>query len=149
MAGPAARLCFGAFGIDVKAGEVWRQGRRIRLQEQPCRVLLALLEAPGETVTRQELRERLWPAETFVDFDNGFYNVINRLRVALGDSASSPRLVETVGRRGYRFIGEVTSAAQVAAQAPLAAEAPPAVEGHRPVEPDADSPVTSSSPPVV
>jgi TolB-like protein/DNA-binding winged helix-turn-helix (wHTH) protein/Tfp pilus assembly protein PilF len=104
-----SRLHFGVFEIDVKAGEVWKHGRRIRLQEQPYRVLLALLEVPGETVTRQELRERLWPAETFVDFDNGLNNVINRLRGALGDSATSPRLIETVGRRGYRFIGEVTN----------------------------------------
>ncbi len=101
------RLRFGVFEIDVKAGELWKHGRRIRLQEQPYRVLLALLAVPGETVTRQELRERLWPAETFVDFDNGLNNVINRLRAALGDSATSPRLVETVGRRGYRFIGEL------------------------------------------
>jgi TolB-like protein/DNA-binding winged helix-turn-helix (wHTH) protein/Tfp pilus assembly protein PilF len=109
MLGHPPRLHFGAFEIDVKAGEVWKHGRRIRLQEQPYRVLLALLEVPGETVTRQELRERLWPAETFVDFDNGLNNVINRLRGALGDSATSPRLIETVGRRGYRFIGEVRS----------------------------------------
>ncbi len=116
------RLTFGAFEIDVKAGELWKHGRRIRLQEQPYRVLLALLEVPGETVTRQELRERLWPAETFVDFDNGLNNVINRLRGALGDSASSPRMIETVGRRGYRFIADV--------HVPATEAAPDTVEAH-------------------
>ena len=128
MAGYPPRLRFGAFEIDVKAGELWKHGRRIRLQEQPYRVLLALLEVPGETVTRQELRERLWPAETFVDFDNGLNNVINRLRSALGDSATSPRLIETVGRRGYRFIGEVT---------------PPVVAGDFPAAPPALHPDSS------
>jgi TolB-like protein/DNA-binding winged helix-turn-helix (wHTH) protein/Tfp pilus assembly protein PilF len=116
MAVHPPRLRFGVFEIDVKAGELWKHGRRIRLQEQPYRVLLALLEVPGETVTRQELRERLWPAETFVDFDNGLNNVINRLRAALGDSATSPRLIETVGRRGYRFIGELDQPAQAEPQ---------------------------------
>lgn len=116
MAVHPPRLRFGVFEIDVKAGELWKHGRRIRLQEQPYRVLLALLAVPGETVTRQELRERLWPAETFVDFDNGLNNVINRLRAALGDSATSPRLIETVGRRGYRFIGELDQPAQAAPQ---------------------------------
>ncbi len=114
MAVHPLRLRFGVFEIDVKAGELLKHGRRIRLQEQPYRVLLALLEVPGETVTRQELRERLWPAETFVDFDNGLNNVINRLRAALGDSATSPRLIETVGRRGYRFIGELEPPVQTA-----------------------------------
>ena len=122
------RLRFGVFEIDVKAGELWKHGRRIRLQEQPYRVLLALLEVPGETVTRQELRERLWPAETFVDFDNGLNNVINRLRAALGDSATSPRLIETVGRRGYRFIGEVDQPAQAEPQPVQHVEAP-AIDG--------------------
>lgn len=116
MAVHPPRLRFGVFEIDVKAGELWKHGRRIRLQEQPYRVLLALLAVPGETVTRQELRERLWPAETFVDFDNGLNNVINRLRAALGDSATSPRLIETVGRRGYRFIGELDQPAQAEPQ---------------------------------
>jgi DNA-binding winged helix-turn-helix (wHTH) protein/TolB-like protein/tetratricopeptide (TPR) repeat protein len=130
------RLRFGAFEIDVKAGELWKHGRRIRLQEQPYRVLLALLEVPGETVTRQELRERLWPAETFVDFDNGLNNVINRLRTALGDSATSPRLIETVGRRGYRFIGEVASPAAL----PEASIAMPAQGVPQATEPIAATP---------
>jgi TolB-like protein/DNA-binding winged helix-turn-helix (wHTH) protein/Flp pilus assembly protein TadD len=123
MAVHPPRLRFGVFEIDVKAGELWKHGRRIRLQEQPYRVLLALLAVPGETVTRQELRERLWPAETFVDFDNGLNNVINRLRAALGDSATSPRLIETVGRRGYRFIGELDQPAQAEPQSVPHAEA--------------------------
>jgi DNA-binding winged helix-turn-helix (wHTH) protein/TolB-like protein/Tfp pilus assembly protein PilF len=127
MAAHPPRLRFGVFEIDVKAGELWKHGRRIRLQEQPYRVLLALLAVPGETVTRQELRERLWPAETFVDFDNGLNNVINRLRAALGDSATSPRLIETVGRRGYRFIGELDQ--------PVHAEPQPVQHVATPIEP--------------
>ena len=102
---------FGAFDVDLTAGELRKHGRRIRLQEKPFRVLVALLACPGETVTRRELCDRLWPADTFVDFDGGLNNAVNRLRFALGDSANAPRFIETVGRRGYRFIGEVIDVA--------------------------------------
>src|SRR5205814_5247815 len=102
------RLRFGVFEVDLRAGELRKHGVRLRLQEQPFQLLAMLLERPGETVTREELRNRLWTAETFVDFDHGVNKAINRIREALGDSATSPRFVETVARRGYRFIADVT-----------------------------------------
>src|SRR5262249_28227519 len=93
---------------------------KIRLQEQPLQLLEMLLESPGEVVTREELRQALWPGDTFVDFDHGLNNAINRLREALNDSAETPRFIETLPRRGYRFVAEVTRepAAQVPAVAP-------------------------------
>ncbi|MGE5242960.1 MAG: tetratricopeptide repeat protein [Betaproteobacteria bacterium] len=102
------RLRFGVFEVDLRAGELRKHGARRRLQEQPFQVLAMLLERPGEIVTREELRNRLWSAETFVDFDHGVNKAISRIRDALGDSATSPRFVETVARRGYRFIADVT-----------------------------------------
>jgi TolB-like protein/DNA-binding winged helix-turn-helix (wHTH) protein/Tfp pilus assembly protein PilF len=102
------RLRFGVFEVDLRAGELRKHGVRLRLQEQPFQLLAMLLDRPGETVTREELRNRLWTAETFVDFDHGVNKAINRIREALGDSATSPRFVETVARRGYRFIADVT-----------------------------------------
>jgi Tol biopolymer transport system component/DNA-binding winged helix-turn-helix (wHTH) protein len=98
---------FGIFEVDLKAGELRRGGLRVKLQEQPLQVLTALLEHPGEVVTRDELRNKLWPADTFVDFDHGLNAAIKRLRDALGESAETPIFVETVARRGYRFIGNV------------------------------------------
>jgi TolB-like protein/DNA-binding winged helix-turn-helix (wHTH) protein/Flp pilus assembly protein TadD len=102
------RLRFGVFEVDLRAGELRKHGVRLRFQEQPFQVLAMLLERPGETVTREELRKRLWTAETFVDFDHGVNKAVNRIRDALSDSATSPRFVETVARRGYRFIADVT-----------------------------------------
>jgi DNA-binding winged helix-turn-helix (wHTH) protein len=104
-----AILRFGVFEVDVRAGEVRKQGVRIKLQEQPFHVLTVLLQRPGEVVTREELRNQNWPADTFVDFDNSLNTSINKLREALGDSADSPRFIETVPRRGYRFIASVSS----------------------------------------
>jgi TolB-like protein/DNA-binding winged helix-turn-helix (wHTH) protein/Flp pilus assembly protein TadD len=104
---PRGRLRFGVFELDLHAGELRKHGLRVRLQEQPFQVLAALLEHPGEVVTREELQKRLWPADTFVDFDHGLNKTINKIREALGDSAESPRFVETVARRGYRFLAEV------------------------------------------
>jgi TolB-like protein/DNA-binding winged helix-turn-helix (wHTH) protein/Flp pilus assembly protein TadD len=101
------RLRFGVFELDLRAGELRKHGIRIRLQEQPFQVLAMLLEHPGEVVTREELRKRLWPADIFVDFDHGLNKAINKVRDALGDSAENPRFVETVARRGYRFLSEV------------------------------------------
>jgi TolB-like protein/DNA-binding winged helix-turn-helix (wHTH) protein/Flp pilus assembly protein TadD len=100
-------LRFGVFEADLRAGELRKHGLRVRLQEQPFLVLAMLLEHPGEVVTREELQKRLWPADTFVDFDHGLNKAINKLREALGDSAESPRFVETVARRGYRFLADV------------------------------------------
>jgi DNA-binding winged helix-turn-helix (wHTH) protein len=101
------RLHFGVFELDLQAGELRKHGFRVRLQEQPFQVLAMLLHHPSEVVTREELQRRLWPADTFVDFDHGLNKAINKIREALGDSAESPRFVETVARRGYRFLAEV------------------------------------------
>src|SRR5690349_4342220 len=96
---------FDAFEVDLRAGELHKAGRRIKLQEQPFRVLSLLMERSGEVVTREELRQKLWPADTFVDFDHGLNSAVARLREALRDSADEPRYIETVSKRGYRFIG--------------------------------------------
>jgi DNA-binding winged helix-turn-helix (wHTH) protein len=101
-------LRFGSFELDLRAGELHKQGLRVKLQEQPFRVLTVLLRHPGEVVNREELRSQIWPADTFVDFDNGLNTAINKLREALGDSSDSPRFIETLPRRGYRFIAPVT-----------------------------------------
>jgi DNA-binding winged helix-turn-helix (wHTH) protein len=98
---------FGPFELDARTGELRREGRSIGLQDQPLRLLQALLEQPGEIVTRDVLRQRLWPADTFVDFEHGLNAAVKRLRDALGDSADTPVFVETVPRRGYRFIAPV------------------------------------------
>ena len=98
---------FGLFEADLVAGELRKGGIRIRLQEQPFQVLAQLLQRPGEIVTREQLRQRLWPADTFVDFDHSLNTAINKIRDALDDSASNPRFVETLARRGYRFIAPV------------------------------------------
>lgn len=98
---------FGLFEVDLVSGELRKDGTRIRLQEQPFRVLAMLLERPGEMVTREEMRSQLWPGDTFVDFDHGLNTAVNKLREALGDAAANPRFVQTVARRGYRFIAPV------------------------------------------
>jgi len=103
-AGSAGPVRFGAFEVDLRTGEVRKQGLKIKLQEQPLQVLAMLLQHPGEVVTREELQKRLWPSDTFVDFEHGLNKAINKIREALGDSAQNPRFVETVPRRGYRFI---------------------------------------------
>src|ERR1700746_1375620 len=98
---------FGAFEVDLISGEMRKNGTRIRLQEQPFRVLAMLLERPGEMVAREDLRSKLWPSDTFVDFDHGLNTAVNKLRESLGDAAANPRFVQTVARRGYRFIAPV------------------------------------------
>jgi TolB-like protein/DNA-binding winged helix-turn-helix (wHTH) protein len=105
----AGVLRFGAFEVDLRAEELRKQGVRVRLQEQPFLVLKALLGRPGEIISREELRSQIWSADTFVDFDNSLNTAINKLRDALDDSAENPRFVETVPRRGYRFLAPVTS----------------------------------------
>src|ERR1700730_5159080 len=97
----------GVFEIDLKAFELRKHGLRLKLAEQPFQILAILLEQPGEVITRDELRERLWPGDTFVDFDHGLNNAVMRLREALGDSPEKPRFIETLPRRGYRFIAPV------------------------------------------
>src|SRR5690348_17254083 len=103
-------LRFATFEVDLRAGELRKQGKRIKVQEQPFHVLTILLQRPGEVVTREELRNQNWPPDTFVDFDNSLNTAINKLREALGDSADNPRFIETLPRRGYRFLAPVTSA---------------------------------------
>jgi len=105
---------FGIFEVNFGARELRRQGIKIRLQDQPFQILEMLLEHLGEITTREQLRQRIWPADTFVDFDQGLYNAINKLREALGDTAETPRYVETVPRRGYRFIGPINGVAELA-----------------------------------
>ena len=97
-------LHFGVFEVDLRSRELRKQGMRVKLQDQPFQVLAILLEHPGEVVTRDELRKNLWPDDTFVDFDHSLSTAINKIREALGDSAESPRYVETLPRRGYRLI---------------------------------------------
>jgi Tol biopolymer transport system component len=100
-------LRFGVFEIDPSTGELRKHGLRIKLQDQPFAVLLILLEKPGQLVTKEELQQRLWPADTFVEFDKGIYNAIKRLRETLGDEAETPRYIETIPKRGYRFLAAV------------------------------------------
>ena len=128
---------FGSFQLDLRTGELRKGGVRVNLPDQPCQVLKTLLERPGELVTRDELRQRLWPAETFVDFEHGLNAAVRRLRDALGDSAEKPRFVETLPRRGYRFIAPLVapSADELVPPAPVherareAAEAPALIAG--------------------
>jgi Tol biopolymer transport system component/DNA-binding winged helix-turn-helix (wHTH) protein len=119
---------FGIFEVDLRAGELRRNGAKVKLQEQPFQVLAVLLEKPGEIVTRDELRIRLWPADTFVDFDHSLNAAVRRLRDALGDTAENPRFVETVARRGYRFLAPVNGAAHTVVSE---VAAPPVESTHR------------------
>jgi Tol biopolymer transport system component/DNA-binding winged helix-turn-helix (wHTH) protein len=114
----APALRFGPFQLDVRAGELCKNGIRVRLPEQSLQLLLMLLDHPGEVVSREEIRLRLWPNQTVVDFDQSISAVVRRLRSALGDTASSPRFIETLAKRGYRFVGELERAALPAPPAP-------------------------------
>ena len=98
---------FGSYEVDLRSGELYRAGRRIRLQVQPFHILAMLLERPGEVVPREDLRKRLWPADTFVDFDHSLNTAVKKLRQALSDDKKNPRFIETLPKRGYRFIGAV------------------------------------------
>ena len=123
-----ARLSFGLYEIDVRTGELWKAGFRIKLQGQPFKVLTILLEKPGQVVTREELQTRLWGKDTVVDFDHSLGTAINKIREALGDSAENPRFIETLARRGYRFIAPVG-----------------VIEPAGPVDPATDAPTGRSS----
>lgn len=103
-----SRVTFGLFEADLQSGELWKAGKRIKIQSQPFKVLSILLEHPGEIVSREELQLRLWGKDTIVDFDHSLGTAINKIREALGDSAENPRFVETLARRGYRFIAPVS-----------------------------------------
>ncbi|HEV2399854.1 MAG TPA: winged helix-turn-helix domain-containing protein [Candidatus Sulfotelmatobacter sp.] len=135
---------FGVFEADPQTGELRKQGRRVSLQGQPFGILLMLLEQPGQLVSRAQIRERLWPEGTFVDFDHSLNTAVNKIRDVLGDSASSPRFIETLARRGYRFIAPV----QLDGEVPVAAIAPPVSiqeENSRPVPQTSREVVTKSS----
>jgi TolB-like protein/DNA-binding winged helix-turn-helix (wHTH) protein len=114
-----APIHFGVFELDTENRILRKQGVRVHLQDQPFQILQVLLERPGKVVTRGELQRRIWPSDTFVDFDRGLYNAIKKLREALGDSAESPRFIETLSRQGYRFIAPVSENGSDAEQTPL------------------------------
>ncbi len=133
---PAQRYRFGVFEADAATGELRRQGMRIKLNAQPFQVLLLLLERPGHLVTRDEISRLLWPEGTFVDFEHGVNSAVNRIREALGDTAGSPRFVETLARRGYRFLAPVEridsgDAAQPAPSDPAAPVSQPEPQSRR------------------
>src|SRR5262249_7760890 len=115
---------FGVFEVDLRAGELRKNGMKMKLQEQPFQILAMLLERPGEIVTREELQQKLWSNDIFVDFDNSLNKAINKIREAVGDSADNPRFVETMARRGYRFIAPVEETIREYLQTP--------VSGHQP-----------------
>jgi cholera toxin transcriptional activator len=133
---------FGVFEVDVNAGELRKNGMKLRLQGQPFQVLALLLEHQGEIVTREELQRKLWPSDTFVDFDHSLNTAINKVREALGDSASNPRYVETVARKGYRFIAPLQPERQTHQAMPASANAvpEPAQETAR-LHPELDVPI--------
>ncbi len=119
---PSPVIHFGAYEARLRSGELYKDGHRIKLQEQPFQVLALLLERPGDLVTREELRQKLWPTDTFVDFDTGLNSAIKRLRDALNDSPERPRYIETLPRRGYRFVAPLNGAppVQTGATPPIA-----------------------------
>jgi len=130
---------FGVFELDLKVGELRKNGVKLRLQGQPFQVLTLLLERTGDVVTREELRQKLWPSDTFVDFDHSLNTAINKVREVLGDSATNPRYVETLARRGYRFIAPIQKSVQIDAEAsagsaPTAPTAAPPVALHPELE---------------
>jgi DNA-binding winged helix-turn-helix (wHTH) protein len=122
---PAGLVRFGVFELDLATGELRKRGVRVALQEQPFQVLARLVTRPGELVTREELRRALWPDAVFVDFDHGLNKAVAKIRRALGDLAESPRYVETLERRGYRFIAPVDRVAAVERTSAVSAPAPP------------------------
>jgi DNA-binding winged helix-turn-helix (wHTH) protein len=121
----SAILKFDAYALDLRAGELFKNGKKIKIQEQPVQILAMLLERPGEVVTREELRERLWSEDTFVDFEHSLNTAIKKLRLALNDDPEKPRFIETLRRRGYRFAAALAENAE--------AEAPPAPATAKPV----------------
>src|SRR5208282_5227458 len=117
---------FDVYEVDLRSEELYKAGRKIKLQVQPFHILVMLLEQPGEVLTREELRNRLWPADTFVDFDHSLNTAIKKLRQALGDDKKKPRFVETLPKRGYRFIGTVRQPAAPRTATGATPAAPPA-----------------------
>ena len=116
---------FASFELDVRSGELRKNGRRIRLQDQPLQILLLLLDRPGELVSREEIQKKLWLDGTFVDFDNAINTAVRKLREALGDDSGDRRFIETFSRRGYRFIGSLESLSQKDEALPTVPSEPP------------------------
>src|SRR5260370_6525381 len=108
------RVKFGPFELDRQTGELWKHGLKIRLQGKPFQVLEALIDRAGQPVSREELQQKLWSGDTFVDFESGLNTAANRLRLALGDSAENPRYIETLARSGYRFVARVEAVTEPA-----------------------------------
>lgn len=134
---PSRRVRFDTFEADLRSGEIWKAGAKLRLGEQPFSVLAVLLGHAGDIVTREELQRELWPADTFVDFDRGLNKAINRLRDALGDDAEAPRLIETLPKRGYRFIGRV----EASPSGPTPSSEPPGASVDGPAPPPRSMPL--------
>ena len=133
-------LRFGVFEVDFRAGELRKQGLKVKLHGQPFQILVMLLERPGEAVTREEIRGKLWPEDTFVDFEHGINTAVKRLREALGDDTERPRYIETLPRRGYRFLGPVEAVAPVSSSGvSVAAVSPPPTEIALPEEVGTDA----------
>src|SRR5580658_9608246 len=136
---------FGAFEVDLRAGEVYKHDIRLKLQDQPFQVLAVLLEHPGDVVTREELHQRLWSSDTFIDFDTGLNSAIKKLRDALSDSAEEPRYIETLPRRGYRFVAHVENGSSASVSA---APVPASTASGEPVsvaQPPATAPVLATT----
>ncbi|HEX8816824.1 MAG TPA: winged helix-turn-helix domain-containing protein [Terriglobales bacterium] len=132
---PPTIFRFGVFEADTASGELRKSGVRLRVQEQPFQALVLLLERSGDVVTRDELRQKLWPSDTFVDFDHSLNTIINKLREALGDTASNPRFIETLAKRGYRFLIPVESVSNHRSPGDLAQEAHPSLAPDAPGPP--------------
>jgi|SRR6516165_9674813 len=142
---PRARMVrFATFEADLSAGELRKGGVKIKVHGQPFEVLAMLLEQPGEIVPREELKQKLWPTDTFVDFDHGVNTAIKRLREALGDSAENPRFVETIPRRGYRFIAPIEPLAAAPAVKPGAIEASPLARVNPDLPPELEHIITKA-----
>src|SRR5262245_59227857 len=143
-AGPEGVYRFGLFEVDGRTGELRKQGRAIKLRGRPFDILLLLLNRRGDLITREELRQQLWPADTFVDFDHGVNSAMNRLREALGDSAENPRFIETLPKRGYRFIAPIESIERAPANRQIASQD---AVGRSVVEPPQAIPPSTPEPP--
>ena len=124
----SAILKFDAYALDLRAGELFKNGKKIKIQEQPVQILAMLLERPGEVVTREELRERLWSEDTFVDFEHSLNTAIKKLRLALNDDPEKPRFIETLRRRGYRFAAALAESADSRGASCAPATAKPAAK---------------------
>src|ERR1700743_739602 len=144
---PTSVVRFGTFEVSFQTGEVRKAGLRVRVQQQPLKLLEALLEHPGDVVTREELRSRIWPGESFGDFDQAVNIAIGKLRSALGDSAENPRFIETLPKRGYRFIGDVT-VVEVDQRQPQPTSPPGILPGTEPAPPTNDISLTATATPM-